>query len=150
MTDVVSPEVRSRMMSGIRSRDTRQEVKIRKALHAAGFRYRLHSKNVPGKPDITLPRHRAVIFVHGCFWHGHDCHLFKWPSTRAEFWFRKISGNQVRDKQVRAQLSETNWRYLVIWECAIKGKGKLPFDGLISQVNDWICGAKGDMEITGK
>ena len=84
MTDIVTPATRSRMMSGIQSKNTQHEVRIRKALHKAGFRYRLHRRDLPGTPDITLPRYRAVIFVHGCFWHGHGCHLFKWPSTRPD------------------------------------------------------------------
>ena len=91
MPDIVSPEVRSRMMSGIRGRDTKPELVLRRGLHALGFRYRISPKDVPGKPDMVFPRYHAVILAHGCFWHGHDCHLFRWPSSRREFWRAKIS-----------------------------------------------------------
>ena len=137
-------------MSGIRSKNTRQEVKIRKALHAAGFRYRLHRKDVPGSPDIVLPRHSAAIFVHGCFWHGHGCHLFKWPSTRPEFWAKKIGGNKTRDLVLRNELKETDWRYLIIWECAIKGKYKVDFDDLINRVSGWVTSSSQELEISGE
>ena len=150
MADVVSPEVRSRMMSGIRSKDTRPEVKIRKALHASGFRYRLHKKDIPGKPDIVLPRYRAAIFVHGCFWHGHGCHLFKWPSTRPEFWANKIGGNQERDIALRKSLGETSWRHLIIWECAIKGKTRIDFDQLVWKISEWVTGSSREGEISGE
>ena len=150
MVDIVTPAVRSRMMSGIRSKNTRHEVRIRKALHAAGLRYRLHRRDLPGTPDITLPRHRAAIFVHGCFWHGHDCYLFKWPLTRPEFWANKIGGNRQRDQQVRTALHETGWRYLIIWECALRGKYRLEFDGLIKRVIVWVTGVLAECEIRGK
>ena len=93
MADVVDRKTRSRMMSGIRGKNTRPELLIRKGLHARGFRFRLHDKRLPGKPDLVLPKYSAVIFVHGCFWHGHDCHLFKWPQSRREFWRKKITRN---------------------------------------------------------
>ena len=150
MTDIVSPATRSRMMSGIRSKNTRQEVRLRKALHAAGFRYRLHRRDLPGTPDITFPRYRAVVFVHGCFWHGHDCHLFKWPSTRPEFWKDKIGRNKQRDGEVQAALSESGWRWLVIWECSIRGKHRLEFDHLVQQVMAWIKAGIPERIITGE
>ena len=138
MADIVAPAVRSRMMSGIRSKNTKHEVRIRKALHAAGFRYRLHRRDLPGTPDITLPRYHTVVFVHGCFWHGHDCHLFKWPSTRPEFWAAKIAGNRQRDQEARTALLKAGWRRIVIWECAIRGKYRLEFESLINQMIAWI------------
>ena len=150
MADIVTPAVRSRMMSGIRSKDTRNEMGIRRALHAAGFRYRLHRRDLPGTPDITLPRHKAVIFVHGCFWHGHDCHLFKWPATRTEFWATKIGGNQKRDQQARSVLLQLGWRRLVIWECALRGKHRLDFDNLIVDVKAWINSDLVEGEFTGE
>lgn len=150
MADVVSPAIRSRMMSGIRSKDTQHEIKIRKALHAAGFRYRLHRRDLPGTPDIALPRYRAVVFVHGCFWHGHDCHLFKWPSTRTDFWKDKIGKNRQRDSEVRAALSESRWRWLIIWECAIRGKHRLEFEYLVQQVTAWISTGSSDHSIWGE
>ena len=97
MTDVVDRETRSRMMAGIRGKDTKPELTIRKAIHARGFRYRIHDRRLPGKPDMVFPRYRAVILVNGCFWHGHNCHLFKWPSTRVDFWKTKIERNREKD-----------------------------------------------------
>jgi DNA mismatch endonuclease, patch repair protein len=97
MADIVPKAKRSEMMAGIRGKNTRPEMLVRRALHAHGYRFRLHRKDLPGKPDIVLPKYRAVIFVHGCFWHGHDCHLFKWPKTREDFWIQKIKNNQERD-----------------------------------------------------
>ena len=98
MVDVVDTATRSRMMAGIRGTNTKPELLLRKGLHAQGFRFRLHSTGLPGKPDIVLPRHHAVVFAHGCFWHGHNCHLFKWPSTRPEFWQAKIERNREVDQ----------------------------------------------------
>src|SRR5688500_15794308 len=97
MTDVLTPEQRRLNMSRVRGKDTKPEMLLRRGLHACGLRYRLHPKDVPGRPDLVFPRHGAVILVHGCFWHGHDCPLFKWPATRAEFWRKKIEGNRARD-----------------------------------------------------
>ena len=124
MTDIVDIGTRSRMMSGIRSRNTKPEILIRKLLHAQGFRFRLHVRDLPGKPDIVLPRYRAVIFVHGCFWHGHDCPLFKWPSTRPEFWQEKIQRNRANDIRSQQLLLNDGWRVGTVWECAIRGSGK--------------------------
>ncbi|SOC89897.1 T/G mismatch-specific endonuclease [Ensifer adhaerens] len=110
------------MMSGIRGTNTRPELQVRKALHAAGFRYRLHERKLPGKPDLVLPKYRAVIFVHGCFWHGHGCHLFRMPSSNSVFWQEKIAGNVARDKVAVDRLRESGWRVATVWECALKGK----------------------------
>ena len=122
MADIVSPEVRSRMMSGIRGKDTKPEMIVRRGLHALGFRYTLHNRKLPGSPDLVLPKYKAVIFVHGCFWHGHDCHLFKWPKTRPDFWRRKILSNQERDQKAIKQLETDGWRTFVIWECYFRGE----------------------------
>src|SRR4051812_579368 len=103
MADVVSSVVRSRMMSGIRTKDTRPELVLRRLLHAKGFRFRLH-QDIPGRPDLVFGKRRAVIFVHGCFWHRHECKIFKWPKTRVEFWRGKIDGNAERDKRNIARL----------------------------------------------
>ena len=116
-------------MAGIRAKDTKPELFIRKALHAKGFRYRLHDRRLPGKPDMSFPKYRAVILVNGCFWHGHDCHLFKWPSTRQEFWRRKITRNRQKDEETRQALKAGGWR--VVYdsrECALKGKTRLDPD----------------------
>lgn len=120
MVDVVSPEVRSRMMSGIRGKDTKPEMIVRKGLHSMGFRYRLHDKKLPGKPDLVLPKYNAVVFVHGCFWHHHDCRFFKWPKTRPEFWREKIERNVERDLSVVKRLRTIGFRTFIVWECALR------------------------------
>lgn len=148
MADVVDPATRSRMMSGIWGKNTRPELLIRKALHARGFRYRLHC-DLPGKPDICLPKHRAVIFIHGCFWHGHGCHLFKWPSTRPEFWRAKIERNREVDGVAEERLSEAGWRVAVIWECALKGRERLPLEDVISTCADWLNSDQTRLELRG-
>ncbi|WP_084355942.1 very short patch repair endonuclease [Novosphingobium lentum] len=119
MTDVVSPEVRSRMMSGIRGKNTRPELMLRQALHALGFRYRLHAPELPGKPDLAFPKHQAIIQVHGCFWHRHGCDKTSIPSSNSEFWQKKFERNIERDREVELQLRELGWRVGVVWECEI-------------------------------
>lgn len=136
-------------MAGIKGKNTKPELLVRRGLHALGFRFRLHSKAVAGKPDLVFRKYRAVIFVHGCFWHGHSCHLFKTPSTRTEFWETKINRNRERDEEVSAQLRESGWRRLVIWECALKGKARLDFDAMIESVAQWLKGPKSEGEIAG-
>lgn len=136
-------------MAGIRGKNTKPELLVRKGLHALGFRFRLHSKDVAGKPDLVFKKYRAVIFVHGCFWHGHSCHLFKMPSTRTEFWEAKISRNRQRDEDVSTQLHENGWRRLIIWECALKGKTRPDFDIMIESVARWLTGSQPEGEIAG-
>lgn len=138
MVDVVDNKTRSRMMSGIRGKDTKPELLIRKALHARGFRYRLHATELPGKPDLVFPRYQAAIFVHGCFWHGHSCRFFKWPSTRREFWEQKIKNNYARDQRHVSSLNSLGWRTLVIWECLTRRGATIPFDVLIDIVQSWL------------
>lgn len=123
MADVVDSTTRSRMMSGIRSKNTQPEMVLRRALHARGFRYRLHVKDLPGKPDMVFPRYHCVLLIHGCFWHGHDCSYFKTPTTRTDFWLEKISQNRARDKLVIKQLLDTGWHVLIVWECSLKPSG---------------------------
>jgi DNA mismatch endonuclease (patch repair protein) len=121
MADVHTKEIRSFNMSRIRSKNTRPELAVRKFLHAAGFRYRLHDKKLPGKPDIVLPKYRTVIFVHGCFWHGHrDCRYFVVPKTRTDWWLDKINGNIEKDVGAAAALRNMGWQVLEIWECGLK------------------------------
>lgn len=136
-------------MSGIRGRDTKPEMVIRKGLHARGYRYRLHSRSLPGKPDLVFPSRKAVVFVHGCFWHGHECPLFKWPSTRAEWWRKKIEGNRARDQSVRAQLAGMGWRQLRVWECALKGRQRRDPDALLESVAAWLDGCERDTQMGG-
>ncbi|SFG01824.1 T/G mismatch-specific endonuclease [Novosphingobium sp. CF614] len=150
MADIVSADVRSRMMAGIRGTNTKPELLLRKGLHASGFRFRLHDRVLPGKPDIVLPRYRAVVFAHGCFWHGHDCHLFKWPSTRPEFWQAKIGRNRVVDARSEAALMEADWRLAIVWECALKGRTRLPLENVISACADWLRSDRQRIEIRGE
>lgn len=150
MIDVVDKKTRSKIMSGIKGLDTKPELIIRKELHKRGFRYKLHDKALPGKPDLVLPKHGAAIQVQGCFWHGHKCHLFKWPSTRKEFWREKISANIKRDKKNLEKLSQAGWKTLVVWECALKGKEKLPERELIRTMESWLLYDPLNAEITGR
>lgn len=118
MTDTVTVERRSEIMRRIRGRDTQPELKVRRGLHRMGFRYRLHRKDLPGKPDIVLTRHRAVVFVHGCFWHRHDgCRMATTPASNVEFWKRKFAANVERDQRNRQALVAAGWRVLIVWEC---------------------------------
>jgi DNA mismatch endonuclease (patch repair protein) len=151
MTDIVDKVTRSRMMSGIRGKDTKLEILIRKGLHARGFRYRLYTTKLPGKPDIMLPKYKALILINGCFWHAHhDCHLFKWPSTRKEFWEAKILSNAKRDTENLKHYQAAGWKVLVIWECALKGKTKLPLESILDLVVHWIKYEKNNCSIQGK
>lgn len=121
MTDIVDSQTRSRMMAGIRGKDTKQELALRRSLHALGFRYRLHAKGIPGKPDLVLPKYKAVIFVHGCFWHRHDCRLGRrLPKSNLSYWLPKLERNMERDKEALARLAAAGWDVLVIWECETK------------------------------
>jgi DNA mismatch endonuclease (patch repair protein) len=120
MTDRVSTEKRSRMMAAVRGADTLPELYVRKKLFAAGFRFRLHAKELVGKPDIVLPRFRMVVFVHGCFWHGHSCSRGRRPASNVEFWNAKIDGNVRRDRNNRVVLKASGWSSVVIWECRLE------------------------------
>lgn len=121
MTDIVDSQTRSRMMSRIRGSDTRPELIVRRYLHACGFRYRLHRRDLPGKPDLVLPKHRLAIFVHGCFWHRHEgCFYATSPATRKDFWRQKLDTNAARDKQQQGNLISSGWRVLIVWECGLK------------------------------
>lgn len=139
MVDVVDKATRSRMMSGIRAKDTRPEIFLRKGLHAQGFRYRIHVKDIPGKPDIVLPKYRALIIVHGCFWHGHDCRYFRPSSTRPEFWLSKIDGNRQRDRRNIQNQLDRGWRVLTVWECAVRAsmRKKSPLD-CVGLAAEWL------------
>ena len=150
MADIVTRHVRSRMMAKIRNRDTNPELVLRHKLHQAGFRYRLHVKNLPGTPDIVLPKHRAAIFVHGCFWHGHNCKLFRWPASRQDFWRAKITGNRLRDARARELLLEAGWRVLTVWECALKRATDSAIDNVISTSATWLQSEKLCSEVRGR
>lgn len=148
--DIVSREKRRSMMSGIRSKDTKPEMRIRKALYSRGYRYRLHSSKIPGKPDIIMRKCNAVIFIHGCFWHGHNCKLFRLPKTRTAFWENKINTNRKRDRQVISMLQKDGWRIAVIWECSMRGKGKMNFKDLMDRLTDWIESDSKTLTLTGE
>jgi len=147
--DRVSPDVRSRMMSGIKGKNTRPELLLRSALHFRGLRFRLHQKHLPGKPDLVFPRFKAVIFVNGCFWHGHECSLFRWPGTRQEFWRDKIGKTAERDAKSRATLLEAGWRVATVWECAMKGPLRLPVGDVADRCAAWLACSESELEIVG-
>jgi DNA mismatch endonuclease (patch repair protein) len=140
MAYIVDAETRSKMMAGIRGKNTRPEIRVRNLLHHRGFRYRLHVGQLPGKPDVVLPKYHAAIFVHGCFWHGHNCPLFKLPQTRQEFWENKITRNRKNDKRAIKGLLADNWRVATVWECAMRGRGKLSDDIVAQRLEVWIKG----------
>lgn len=137
-------------MSGIRGKNTKPEMILRRGLHGLGFRFRLHDKRLPGKPDLVFPKYRAVIFAHGCFWHGHDCHLFKWPSSRPDFWLAKINRNREVDVRSEALLAQDGWRQCIVWECAMKGRTRLPLEELIAECALWLRTDVPRMEIRGR
>ena len=118
--DTISRARRSELMSRIRSKNTRPEMAVRSALHKLGYRFRLHSKHLPGRPDIVLPRHKKVVLVHGCFWHGHSCQLGSKPKSNRSYWSPKLRGNRARDKRNLASLIELGWAPLELWECEIR------------------------------
>ena len=130
------------MMSGIGPKDTKPEMFIRRGLHAMGYRYRLHDRRLPGRPDLVFPGRRAVIFIHGCFWHGHDCSLFRWPGTRSDFWRAKISGNINRDARVRSELLNLGWRILDVWECVLRGPERQASEAVLAACAAFLDGAQ--------
>ncbi len=152
MADIVDASTRSIMMSRVKGKDTRQEIEIRKRLFAMGFRYRLHNKELPGKPDIVLSKYKAIIFIHGCFWHAHDCPLFRWPSSQKTFWKKKLAGNKQRDIANVASLKKLGWRILLIWECAYRGTGRnkeKEFDTISAEAAKWLGSKSKYREIRG-
>ncbi|WP_332855486.1 very short patch repair endonuclease [Duganella sp. S19_KUP01_CR8] len=147
MSDVHSPESRSKNMRAIRSKNTHPELTLRKLLFARGFRFRLHVKSLAGHPDIVLPKYRVAIFVHGCFWHGHGCYLFKLPVARREFWQNKISQNRQRDLRDTEALQQSGWRVLTVWECALKGRLRWEPNELADRIANWIfCNVERDQQ----
>lgn len=136
------------MMSGIRGRNTRPEMAVRRALFAAGFRFRLHRRDLPGAPDVALPGRKIAVFIHGCFWHRHSgCRYSKLPATRPEFWRAKLDGNVERDRRIVEALLAMGWRVLIVWECAIKDKGAL--SALQENLSVWISDGGSFGEISG-
>jgi DNA mismatch endonuclease (patch repair protein) len=134
MTDIVSPEKRSAMMSSVGSKDTKPEMIVRRILHGMGYRFRVHSSTLPGTPDVVLPRHRKVVFVHGCFWHGHPgCKNAARPASNTEFWDSKLDRNISRDAAVKRELEEQGWDVFVVWECEARDK-----DALAASLRDFM------------
>ena len=136
--DIISPEHRSALMSRIRGKDTGIEVTVRKGLHRLGFRYRLGGAGLPGRPDIVLPKYRTVVFVHGCFWHGHGCHLFRLPKTRPDFWKQKIEANRERDHNAALALERLGWQVETIWECALRNAQEKQLREIIESLGSQI------------
>lgn len=125
-------------MAAIRGRDTKPELIIRKGLHARGFRFRLQGRDLPGKPDLIFPKFHALLWVHGCFWHGHNCPMFRWPKSREEFWWAKIGRNRERDAETWAAARASGWRCGTVWECALKGRARLPPGQVIDSLACWL------------
>ncbi|MCH6205887.1 very short patch repair endonuclease [Brucella ciceri] len=148
MTDIVNQQTRSRMMSGIKGKNTKPELVLRRALHARGFRFRLHSSKIHGQPDIFLPKYRAVVFVHGCFWHRHEgCRYATTPSTRPEFWQIKFDANVARDSAVRKKLLKGGWRVAIVWECALRKSDQVELAG--ERLAAWLVGCASQLDLGG-
>jgi DNA mismatch endonuclease (patch repair protein) len=137
------------MMSSIRAKDTKPEMIVRRGLHRLGCRFRLHDRKLPGKPDLVLPKYRAVIFVNGCFWHGHDCPMFRLPSTRPIFWQTKIERNASNDKVAWDALRVKGWRVCVVWECSLRGKQRLGEGEAIQKIMSWLRSKTETLNIRG-
>lgn len=137
MADIVDKATRSRMMAGIRCKDTEPEMVLRRALHARGFRYRLHGKDIPGRPDLILAKYRAVVFVHGCFWHRHGgCRFATTPTSRSTFWTAKFEANRKRDKDVQCLLASKGWRVATIWGCALRNPAHV--SATCERLTEWL------------
>ena len=148
--DTVSKEIRSRMMSAVRGKNTRVELEVRRRLFAMGFRFRLHAKGLPGKPDLVFPKHAAAVFVHGCFWHMHGCHLSQLPATRRAWWRRKLYRNRLHDREVLQALRRLGWRTLVVWECGFRRPGivrSAALDGIARQAGKFLLSRRNSLEL---
>jgi DNA mismatch endonuclease (patch repair protein) len=150
MTDVLTTAQRRLNMSRIRGKDTKPEMLVRRGLHARGLRYRLHDRKLPGRPDLVLAKYHTAVFIHGCFWHAHGCALSKLPATRQDFWQQKLDGNVAHDQKSIAALQADGWRVLVVWECALRGPGRLGEAVTGDRAASWISASDGtSMEIEG-
>lgn len=150
MVDVVSKAMRSRMMAGIGSRNTSPELLVRSLLHKGGYRFRLHRKDLPAKPDMVLPKYQAVVLIHGCFWHGHRCHMFKWPKSNREFWRTKILSNIRRDRRSAIDLHASGWRLMTVWECALRGPKAMAPEVVFRRISSWLRSKVDQSELSGK
>lgn len=149
MADVFTPRKRSEVMSRIRGRDTGIEMKVRQLLHMRGLRFRLHRRDLPGTPDLVFPSLSAVVFIQGCFWHGHGCHLFRWPGTRPEFWRTKIATNRRNDAIALRKLRTGGWRAALVWECSLKGKERLPTEYVADHLKVWLLSSGRSLRVVG-
>ncbi len=140
--DTVDKETRSKIMSSVGQKNTGPETILRSALHKCGLRYRLHDRSLPGSPDLIFPRYKAVVFVHGCYWHSHGCYRSTVPKTRREFWTDKFEANKKRDRRNIALLQQAGWRVLVVWECALIGKAASPADTIAKRAAEWLNGRR--------
>ena len=150
MTDVHDRLTRSRNMSAIKCKDTKPEMYVRLRLFSLGYRYRLNNRQLPGRPDITLRRHNAVIFVNGCFWHLHNCPAFKLPLSNTAWWRKKLEGNRQRDERNIATLRSAGWRVCIIWECSIRGRGKINEQELFTLLSSWLESTDQTLTIEGQ
>lgn len=138
MADITNAANRSRMMSGIRGRDTQPELSVRRALHKLGLRFRLHKKDLPGKPDLVFPKYNTIVFVHGCFWHQHGCSNSRMPKTKPEFWVPKLQANRERDERTQDALIALGWRLAIVWECSVRRAEKNSDDTIYMRLAEWI------------
>ena len=148
--DTVDRETRSRIMARVGQKNTGAEILLRKALHRIGLRYKLHDKALSGRPDIVLPRFKAVIFVHGCYWHSHGCYRSTAPKSRRAFWEEKFTTNRFRDKKNRNALTKEGWRVFTVWECALRGKLAMPLEEVANAVKLWLMSSELVGEIYGR
>ncbi len=148
MVDVLSVALRSKNMRAIRTRDTFIEQKLASMLDKLALVYRVQVATLPGKPDFVIDDCHAVILVHGCFWHRHDCHLFKMPATRTDFWRDKIWQNVERDRRTNQKIAAAGWRILIVWECALRGRQQLAEQCFQARLEEWLCAGHTHAEIT--
>lgn len=148
--DNVDQETRSRIMSSVGQKNTGPEMLLRSALHKKGLRYRLHDRSLPGSPDLVFPKYRAVVFVHGCYWHRHGCYRTTTPKTREDFWVKKFEDNKARDRRDMCRLADLGWRILVVWECALVGKTALSVEDVVDKASSWLQCAEPRGEIEGR
>lgn len=147
MVDVHSKEIRRKNMQAIKKENTFIEIRINNLLKNLDIPFNFQIKELPGKPDFVIEQYKAIIFVHGCFWHKHNCNLFKLPNTNTEFWLNKINDNCKRDTKNIQKLAKLGWKILIIWECALKGKFKLTDEQLIDRIEEWLCSHTKNAEI---
>jgi DNA mismatch endonuclease (patch repair protein) len=150
MADVHDRATRRRNMQAIRHKDTKPEILVRKALFRKGFRYSLHRKDLPGKPDLTLAKHRAVVQVNGCYWHFHGCHLSKVPDTDSDWWREKLQTTRARDQRNREALAASGWRVCEVWECTLRGKNRWNLANVVSQIKNWLNSDSNCLKIGGE